>query len=57
MTTDQIIAALSDRKITIVAKRTGISLGTLYKIQRGQVENIRVSTITRLAAYLQPCDE
>ena len=56
MTTDQIIAALSDRKITIVAKRTGISLGTLYKIQRGQVENIRVSTITRLAAYLQPCD-
>ena len=57
MTTDQIIAALSDRKITIVAQRTGISLGTLYKIQRGQVENIRVSTITRLAAYLQPCDE
>jgi len=56
MTTDQIIDALSDRKITIVAKRTGISLGTLYKIQRGQVENIRVSTITRLAAYLQPCD-
>jgi len=57
MTTDQIIAALSDRKITIVARRTGISLGTLYKIQRGQVENIRVSTITRLAAYLQPCGE
>jgi len=57
MTTDQIIAALSDRKITIVAKRTGISLGTLYKIQRGQVENIRVSTINRLAAYLQPCGE
>ena len=57
MTTDQIIAALSDRKITIVSRRTGISLGTLYKIQRGQVENIRVSTITRLAAYLQPCDE
>mgnify|MGYP001554705004 CR=1 FL=1 len=56
MTTDQIIAALSDRKITVVARRTGISLGTLYKIQRGQVENIRVSTITRLAAYLQPCD-
>jgi len=56
MTTDQIIAALSDRKITIVSRRTGISLGTLYKIQRGQVENIRVSTITRLAAYLQPCD-
>ena len=57
MTTDQIIAALSDRKITIVARRTGISLGTLYKIQRGQVENIRVSTITRLAAYLQPFGE
>jgi len=57
MTTDQIIAALSDRKITIVSRRTGISLGTLYKIQRGQVENIRFSTITRLAAYLQPCGE
>ena len=56
MTTDQIIAALSDRKITVVARRTGISLGTLYKIQRGQVDNIRVSTITRLAAYLQPYD-
>ena len=55
MTTDQIIAALSDRKITIVAKRTGISVGTLYKIQRGQVENIRFSTINRLVAYLQPC--
>ena len=55
MTTDQIIAALSDRKITIVARRTGISLGTLYKIQRGQGENIRVSTVNRLAAYLKPC--
>ena len=57
MTTDQIIAALSDRKITVIARRTGISLGTLYKIQRGQVDNIRFSTINRLAAYLQPCDE
>jgi len=57
MTTDQIIAALSDRKITIVSRRTGISLGTLYKIQRGQADNVRASTITRLVAYLQPCDE
>ena len=56
MTPDQITAALSDRKITIVARRTGISLGTLYKIQRGQVDNVRASTINRLAAYLQPCD-
>ena len=55
MTTDQIIAALSDRKMTVVSSRTGISLGTLYKIQRGQVDNVRVSTINRLVAYLQPC--
>lgn len=52
LTLAEITHALSDRKITVVAERTGLSLGTLYAIQRGTAQSVRSTTLERLSRYL-----
>ncbi len=51
MTLEQIRAALADRKITAVAKATGINMHTLYRILRGSTEP-HASTLRVLSDYL-----
>lgn len=51
MTEDQIRSALMDRKLSVVAERTKLSVNTLHRIIRGEVKPHR-ATLAILSLYL-----
>jgi DNA-binding phage protein len=51
MTPDQIRAALSDRNLSTVAERTGLSADTLYRIANGEGTPTH-ATLVVLSIYL-----
>jgi transcriptional regulator with XRE-family HTH domain len=46
-------SALSDRRASVVAERTGLSRKTVTDIRDGRVANPQIGTLTVLAAYLR----
>lgn len=52
MTLEQIKAALSDRNLTEVARRTGLSYPTVYGIAKGTTSNPAYQSVEKLAQYL-----
>ena len=53
MTLEQIKAALSDRNLTEVARRTGLSYPTVYGIAKGANNNPAYHSVKKLAQYLE----
>lgn len=51
MTKEQIMAALRDRNLKLVAEVTGLSPGTLYRLVKGSKKPHR-ATLAVLEAYL-----
>ena len=55
-TTDMSMAeirfALRDRRISLVAKATGLTRQAIYDVLNSKVENMRVDNYRRLVAYL-----
>jgi predicted transcriptional regulator len=49
-TIDEIRAALSDRDLSVVSGRTGVSYSTLYRVRRGA--QINYKTLIKLSRYL-----
>ena len=52
MTTDELRERLSDRVVTIVAERIGMSAMTLYRIQKGGYEP-SLKTMVKLSEYFR----
>ena len=52
MTTDELRQRLSDRVVTIVAERIGISAMTIYRIQKGDYVP-RLETRLKLSEYFR----
>jgi transcriptional regulator with XRE-family HTH domain len=50
---DEIRQRLQDRRLDVIAERTGISRNTLYRIRQGLVENPEYETVRRLEEYLR----
>lgn len=51
MTLEEIRFALKDRKISLVAKATGLTRQALYDILNGKVQTLRLDTYTKLVSY------
>lgn len=49
---ERIRTALADRKVTAVAKKTGLSRYTITAIRDGKQENPKLKTVQALDAYL-----
>lgn len=54
MTLQEIIDALKDRNLSVVAERVGVHHNTLVAIKNGQVKSPNPRTLAALAAYLRP---
>lgn len=50
---DKIRERLTDRKLTVVAKRTGLHYNTVYRIANGSSKDPAYSVIKRLSDYLR----
>lgn len=46
-------AALSDRNAAEVARRTGLSIHTILKMQKGKFGNLRVTSVEIVSKYLE----
>jgi DNA-binding phage protein len=53
MTLEQIIKALADRRLSVVAKGTGLTRETLRRIRDGHSANPTYDTMQRLIAYFE----
>lgn len=53
MTQEQIVEALQDRKLTQVAKATGLSYDTVWRLANNKSPNVAYQTIVKLNDYLQ----
>lgn len=53
MTLAQIRAALADKKLSVVAQKTGLSYRTILEIKNGVQENPTRKTLFILDAYLR----
>lgn len=49
---ERIRSALADRRVTVVAKKTGLSRYTITAIRDGKQENPKLKTVQALDAYL-----
>ncbi len=49
---ERIRSALADRRVTAVAKKTGLSRFTITAIRDGKQQNPKLSTLKALDAYL-----
>lgn len=52
MTLEQIKQALQDRRLTAVAKNTGLSYDTIRRIKSGEGD-YHISTLKKISDYLQ----
>ena len=57
MTLDKIRDALHDRRLDVVAEKTGISATTLSGIRNGRITRPHAATIKVLSAYLRLTNE
>jgi len=54
MSVTELQKRLSDRKVTVLSRRTGLSLPTIYKIlNEGDDANVTTKTIKILSAYFE----
>jgi len=53
MTLDEIRTALKDRRLSVVAEKTGLHYNTLYSLMRGENPDPRLSTMQTLSDYLE----
>lgn len=53
LTADQIRERLRDRNLSVVARSTGLSKDTLYRLMHKQVKSPSPATIILLSIYLQ----
>lgn len=52
MTIDEIKAALEDRKLSVVAEKTGLHYNVLYSLVSGRVKSPSYETVRRIQKYL-----
>lgn len=52
MRLEEIRDRLKDRRLYVVAKKTGLSYQTLYTIVKGENQNPSIKTVEALEAYL-----
>jgi hypothetical protein len=52
LTKEELREKLSDRVLSIVARRTGVSVGTLYNITNSKTGRVNVITRKALTEYL-----
>ena len=50
---DWIRQGLADRRLSIVAERTGLHSNTIARIRDGKEPNPKLETLNRLASYLK----
>lgn len=53
MTIEQIIEALRDRKLTVVAAASGLSYDTVWRVASGNSRAVSYETIRKLSDYIQ----
>jgi len=53
VTIEEIRKRLDDRQLSKVAKATGLSTQTLWRIRQGKDTNVRFDTAYRLAQYFE----
>lgn len=53
MTLNDIIKLLHDRKATVVAKETGLSYQTVWRIAKGDIRTVNYETAKKLSDYFQ----
>ncbi len=53
MTLDQIIRALADRRLAVVADATGLTRETLRRIRDGKAKKPAHETVRKLSDYLE----
>lgn len=53
LTIDQIVTRLKDRKLKEVAKQSGVSYLTVWKIATGRAGNVSYETVVKLSEYLE----
>lgn len=53
MTLEQVRAALSDRRLTDVARATGMSYDTVWRIANNHSPAVSYESVRRLSNYLQ----
>lgn len=53
LTIDDIRTALADRRLSVVARATGIHVTTLARIRDGATSDPRSSVVAALSAYLE----
>ena len=53
MTLEQILMALQDRRLSVIAKATGLSVQTLRRFRDGKAMRPAHDTMQRLTAYLE----
>ena len=53
MTLDQVRRELQDRKLTAVAKATGLHYQTVWRVASGNYEALSYETVKALSDYLQ----
>lgn len=52
LTVEQVIERLKDRKLTVVAERTGLHYQTVLRISKGNFKEVSYSVIKSLSDYL-----
>jgi DNA-binding Xre family transcriptional regulator len=50
---DWIRQGLADRRLSVVAERTGLHANTIARIRDGKEDNPKFETLNRLACYLK----
>lgn len=52
-----LITRLENCNIKSVSRKTGIHYNTLYKIKKGDINNVRVGTIDRLSEFFSEIEQ
>ena len=49
---DEIVEALKDKRLYVIARRTGLSYPTVKKLADGKKENYTLDTLKRISNYI-----
>lgn len=53
MTLGQVRAALADRRLTVVARETGLAYDTVWRVASGRAKAVSYDVVERLSRYLE----
>lgn len=53
MTLPQVQAALADRRLTVVARETGLAYDTVWRVASGRAKAVSYDVVERLSRYLE----